>query len=343
MNVKTAQGIVRRKINQWLATIEDEDLRNRAQTSVLVTGGAIASLLTDQPVNDFDVYIKSPVVCADLAAHYLRKFAANPPPRFRGNGDHVSIALDTKQEGRVKIHIKSVGVAGEQQPQEGYQYFEMVADADAAGQYVDAVLRDPEITVELEDQDPGDPVNQNLQDLKDAVAGQQEPAKARGPGAAAKNQYRPVYLTQNAITLSDGIQLCIRFCGEIEQIHRNFDFVHCTNYYDHATGKITVNPAAIESLLTKELRYCGSLYPVCSIIRTRKFIKRGWRCNAGQFFKMAFQVSRLDLSDCKVLEDQLTGVDTAYFLELIHVVGQDAQAGKTIDQTYIMELVDRLF
>jgi hypothetical protein len=32
---------------------------------------------------------------------------------------------------------------------------------------------------------------------------------------------------------------------------------------------------------------------------------------------MAMQISELDLTDLAVLEDQLTGVDTAYFLQLI--------------------------
>ena len=33
------------------------------------------------------------------------------------------------------------------------------------------------------------------------------------------------------------------------------------------------------------------------MIRTRKFLKRGWHINAGQYLKMCFQISELDLSD----------------------------------------------
>ena len=43
-----------------------------------------------------------------------------------------------------------------------------------------------------------------------------------------KPKYRPVYLTSNAITLSDQIQIVIRFWGEVEEIHKNYDFAHCT-------------------------------------------------------------------------------------------------------------------
>lgn len=344
LNIKTAQGIIRRKLNQWIASIEDESLRKETAANVWVTGGAIASLLTDTKVNDFDVYFKSQDVCAKVAAYYVLAFSKNPPQRFSGQGGHVVIKLDTKTPSRVKIAVKSAGIAGEQPVEEGYQYFELAPAPEAAGQYLDEVLQTPSIVTELEDQDPGEvPANPAVQELAAAHDQNQEAPAVKGAGAKAKNQYRPVYLSQNAITLSDGIQLCVRFCGSIEELHKNFDFIHCTNYYDHATGKITVNSAALESLLTRELRYCGSLYPVCSIIRTRKFIKRGWRCNAGQFFKMAYQVSKLNLDDLRVLEDQLTGVDTAYFHELIRVVEDDKKSGKTIDQTYIMELVDRLF
>ncbi|HXJ41375.1 MAG TPA: hypothetical protein VNH18_18985, partial [Bryobacteraceae bacterium] len=53
------------------------------------------------------------------------------------------------------------------------------------------------------------------------------------------------------------------------------------------------------------------------LFRLRKFIKRGWSINAGQILKIAFQVSELDLNNLEVLEDQLTGVDVAYFVQLI--------------------------
>ena len=48
-------------------------------------------------------------------------------------------------------------------------------------------------------------------------------------------------------------------------------------------------------LLARQLVYQGSKYPICSMIRTRKFLQRGWHINAGQYLKMAFQVSELDL------------------------------------------------
>jgi hypothetical protein len=98
---------------------------------------------------------------------------------------------------------------------------------------------------------------------------------------------------------------------------------------------------ALESILARELLYVGSLYPVCSVIRTRKFINRGWTINAGQYLKMCMQISQLDLTDLNVLEDQLVGVDTSFFLDLIDKL-READPNK-VNYAYLMTIIDRIF
>jgi hypothetical protein len=93
--------------------------------------------------------------------------------------------------------------------------------------------------------------------------------------------------------------------------------------------------------MTKELRYVGSKYPVCSIIRLRKFIQRQWTVNAGQILKMIMQVNELDLQDFNVLRDQLTGVDCAYFCELLGKVKE--KDPDKINTAYLVEIIDRMF
>lgn len=162
--------------------------------------------------------------------------------------------------------------------------------------------------------------------------------------AAKKDKgYAPVFISDNAITLSNQIQVIIRFFGEPEEIHKNYDFVHCTNYYSSWDEKVYINMDAMESIRTKNLKYTGSLYPICSLIRLRKFIKRGWKINAGQILKMAYQVNKLDLNDHEVLKEQLVGVDAAYFAELLETLKDDKESGKTIDQLYISNLIDKIF
>src|SRR3546814_3043827 len=76
-------------------------------------------------------------------------------------------------------------------------------------------------------------------------------------------------------------------------------------------------------------------YPVCSVIRLRKFIRRGWVINAGQILKMMMQVSELDLTNPAVLQDQLTGVDSAYFIELMSKVKENDP--EKVNAAYLVE------
>jgi hypothetical protein len=153
--------------------------------------------------------------------------------------------------------------------------------------------------------------------------------------------YRPIFISTNAITLSNKVQIILRFFGEPEEIHKNYDFVHCTNYWKSWNLELEINQKALESLLTKELRYVGSKYPICSLFRLRKFLGRGWTINAGQILKIAWQVSELDLTDVKVLEDQLTGVDVAYFNSVVYQLKQNDP--EKVNSAYLVEILERMF
>ena len=158
-----------------------------------------------------------------------------------------------------------------------------------------------------------------------------------------EKKFGVIYLSSNAITLNNDVQLVIRFYGTPEEIHKNYDFVHATNYYYKT--RLVLNRDALECLLTKELRYFGSKYPLASIIRTRKFIQRGWSINAGQYLKMALQLNQLDLSDICVLEEQLTGVDVAYFSTLLETLKRElANGNKAISEYgYLASIIDKIF
>jgi len=160
-----------------------------------------------------------------------------------------------------------------------------------------------------------------------------------------KPRYRPVFISANAISLSNKVQLVVRFYGEPEEIHKNYDFIHCCNYWTADNHILTLNPLALESILTKQLTYQGSLYPLCSVIRMRKFLKQGWYINAGQILKMLFQASELDLKDLKVLEDQLTGVDAAYFFEVIDYCKERLAKEPDFKVTvpYLCAIIDKIF
>jgi len=341
MTEKTVRGIIRRKIMDWLKHIDDEELRDEVAANVLVTGGCIPSLLMGAPVGDYDVYMKDREVLTKLCRYYLAKFKENPPKKYYGG----TVYLMTKGS-YPKIVIQSAGVAGETPTEGDYEYFECRAadDNEAVQDYTSQVTAS--IRAEIQEaEDLGYPNSDNPDyvELVQEVAAEETPPKDTGPGAKEKNRFRPVFLSGNAITLSDKIQITTRFFGEAEAVHANFDYVHCTCWYDHAANKLEMPPAALVSILTRELRYVGSLYPICSIIRLRKFFKRGWTCNAGQIIKMVDQVNQLDLDDIEVWEDQLIGVDTAYFQEIIRILRDDKAKGVTIDHSYVINLIDEMF
>ena len=167
----------------------------------------------------------------------------------------------------------------------------------------------------------------------------------RSEGIATKpksGKFSPIFLTSNAITLSNKIQLIFRFYGPIKEIHKNYDFIHCTCSYDYQLNKLNLPSPALVSILTKELKYVGSLYPVCSMFRLRKFIQRQWTINAGEMLKIALQINQLDLFNPEVLEDQLIGVDTTYFRILISEI-KKLKEKEELSINYIAGIIDKIF
>jgi hypothetical protein len=302
MKAKTIKKVIQAKLKDWLESIDDPALQTQIRHNVVVTGGCIASMLLKERVNDFDIYFRDRATTIAVAEYYVRKFKANPPSSFKNHPTTLDIVV-VKEDDRVGIKVRSAGIAGA--PQEDYQYFESVENQDAAGNYVEAAM--------------------NVMDAD----------------ADDEDKYRPVFMSTNAITLSHDVQIITRFFGTPDELHANFDFVHTMNYFDSKSGELVLNAKALEALLSRELIYIGSRYPLCSVIRTRKFINRGFTINAGQYLKMLFQVSQLDLTDLKTLEDQLTGVDAAYFME---VIGKLRERGDSnIDAAYLIEVIDRIF
>lgn len=286
MNGKNIKKALSAKIEDWLKHVEDAEIVKVLRENIIITGGAIVSMLQGEEAHDYDVYFRTKDACVKIAEYYASMF----------NKSHSSI-VEIKTEGdRVQCFISSAGIAADKEDETG-------------------------ITDETEPYAESPTVNDEMP------------------------KYRPVFFSTNAISLSDKIQLVIRFYGTPEEIHKNYDFVHCTCWYSFLDNELSLPASALEAIINKELYYTGSRYPVCSIIRTRKFIARGWTINAGQYLKMCLQVSELNLKDFNVFKDQLAGVDSAYFL---HAIRQIETAKKNnpelnVDNTYLFEVINRIF
>ena len=315
MKTKTIKAILRKKIDEWHASIEDAEVRKMAERDTIVTGGCIASMLLKEPVNDFDIYFATKVTAAAVASYYVARFQ---PKKKAGIDCAMYVDKDTFPD-RVSVYIKSAGIASERGTAKPYEYFEGASIGEASAYIADVM------------QDPGDAHDDTT------VAALKEFEEAN----AGKAKYRPVFMSTNAITLSDKIQIVLRFIGEPDAIHTNYDFVHCTNYWTAKDGALTLRQPALEALLARELRYVGSKYPIASLIRMRKFVARNWTINAGQILKMVWQISELDLKNVDTLRDQLTGVDVAYFSELIDKIRE--KDPEKVNAAYLIEIIDRMF
>lgn len=305
MNSKNIKSHLNHKINDWLESVTDKPTQQLLRENIIVTGGAMVSLLTGEKVNDYDIYFRTKEATKAAALYYVDKWNFNHPY------DKQAI-LEVTEDDRVKVYIHSRGVAEESTK----------TDADET---VDTFQGDELLFEELTDEEKS-----KVTEIENF---------------SNTDKYRPIFLSSNAITLSNDIQIVIRFYGEVEEIHKNYDFAHCTCSWTSWDNKVQLPAKALECIINKELYYTGSKYPLCSIIRTRKFIERGYHINAGQYVKMAFQLNELDLSDVEVLEEQLTGVDTTYFRTIINALHKHNElTGKTeVDNSYLMELINRMF
>lgn len=378
---KTINKILTGKFIAWSKSIDDEAVRKLVEQNTIITGGSITSMLLGEPISDFDCYFRDANTAHKVAEYYVKQLLKNPPPAFKGDDKHevkifakledaipvgerkmrICGLTEGPQPARVRIVVKSAGIASGEAKQTDYQYFEGIQDgaaqAAATDAYVDNALGvTPEEFAEGQVTDDSEPEvrhpngpgshREAVEELDEQPAETLLEGEVKPEKDGTRPKYRVLFVTSNAITLSEDVQLILRFQGPAETIHENFDYVHATNWWSSWDKKLTLRPEALECTLSRELRYVGSKYPICSIIRLRKFISRGWTVNAGQIVKMAYQVSKLDMNDPRVLEDQLVGVDSAYFSQLIGKLKEKTDEKGTVlpvDGTYLMTLIDKIF
>lgn len=292
MQNKTIKKLIRKKIIDWIASINDEKLRKRVEDNVIVTGGSIASMAMGDPVNDYDVYFRDKKTTKKVAEYYAG-LANNEQGRSSDNCDLITVGDEVKKnikgvtEDRVTILVPSSGIASSEE--------EYVMSADGT----------------------------------------------EGIGEEDTNKYNIQWLSENAITLTNKLQIVIRFSGDPEEIHKNFDFKHAMCWYDFRNDALNIPIESARSMMSKTLYYSGSLYPICSLFRMRKFINRGWNISAGEIMKIAFQISEIDLSDKEVLREQLTGVDQLYFDQLYYALAE--QDSDKINSSYVCTIIDKIF
>lgn len=313
MKAKTIKKILKAKINAWAESVTDLTVRKYIEENTIITGGCIASMLLDKEVNDFDIYLNSKEAVLAIAKYYADK---------------------------VKSFYQIEIIDGAQYP--GFDY-NAVNEPNSSGPFVCTNGQQVEShqkgrCVHMLDEDRVKLFLPNQGVIRvDKKHYVNEESKEVTP-------FYPIHFSANAITLTNDIQVVIRFHGDPKKIHENYDFVHATNWYTPVDNHLELRVEALESLITKELRYIGSKYPLTSVIRSKKFIQRGFSIGAGTYLKILYQVSLLNLNDLTVLEDQLAGVDVAYFDILLDALRTaTSQEGFVLTYPYLCELIEKIF
>ena len=302
MQIKTIEKNIKDKLEKWLESITDQALAKDVKYNLLVSGGSITSMLLNEPVNDYDIYLMDIDVCKRLAYYYTKQFSDIIILDGRNRDILISDYNNTftKKDGLLPIdqnNIYSISLRN---------------------------LKEDQIKLFFGEGNGGMKVNDGIEE--------------------DKLNYTPLYFSPNAISLSNNLQIVLRFWGKPEKIHKTFDFIHATNYFTFDNGLVR-NLEALESILTKQLKYQGSMYPLTSIIRARKFIKRGFNIGACELLKIMFQISELDLKNPDVLEEQLIGVDVAYFDKLITILRNKITSDEkfVLSSNYLNTLISKVF
>lgn len=310
MNSKNIKRHLKAKLRDWVDSINDEKVKEAILENSIITGGALVSLLTGTTVHDYDVYFRTKESCITVAQYYVNEWNKTHPDKMVTlmYGDLLEQVTGI-DNGQVKSFVRSKGIADEKEN----------SNSKLAYNFESTAQEDEEVGIEHEQETEVE--------------------------TDSKEKYLPRFITSNAISLSNKVQLVTRFYGEVEDIHKNYDFVHCTCAWSSWNNEVFLPQKALECIINKELYYVGSQYPLCSIIRTRKYLERGYHINAGQYVKMAMQLNALDLTDVHVLEEQLTGVDTSYFQMMIDELKnhQEETGNNKVDTSYAMNLINKLF
>jgi len=166
------------------------------------------------------------------------------------------------------------------------------------------------------------------------------------------------YETDNAITFERKVgkkkfevQIIKRFSGTPREILDTFDFTIVQGCYDFLTEQFVLDDNFLPHIAQRVLKFTStSHYPICALIRTRKYQDRGYFIPNSTLLAISFAINRLDLSTYKELKDQLLGIDTMFLCKFLETLDDnetltDSDRAEFIDMccTLIDNAVSEIF
>ena len=285
------------------STSSQEAFFKDLKKNIIISGGCIPSLYLDEDVNDYDIYITDKEVLNKLITLLIEiwnkfKYAVKltDVPQLE--------VINNKDSNDIKI-VKS----GETSTSEIY------SNNSSVDGLVNNVKSIEETTFFNEDKkDSPEWINQesyigktkkNIEKIN------------KFSNIESIQGIIPTYISPRAIMLNNDMHIIIHSYKNIEEIHKNFDFEHCKNYWKYQDKKLYINLESIEAILNKQLKYTNSLYSLSSLLRAFKFVKRGWSIQPSDILKILFQIRELELSSVDDLKNHLGAMDIIYVNRLV--------------------------
>lgn len=103
-----------------------------------------------------------------------------------------------------------------------------------------------------------------------------------------KNFYLTL-ITENSINFSSKIQIITKWYGKYQDVVELFDFEHLKAVYSIKDERMYIPMGIYPLLLNKELVYTGSMFPLSSLLRLRKFLKRGWTISTKDMIRIVLE------------------------------------------------------
>ena len=118
--IKTMNDIIINKLMPWISYIakDDDNLKQELKDNIVMTGGAISSMILGELPNDYDIYFRSKETATKVANFYLAKLIEADPDRIKIEDTFDGINVFIKSAGT--IDDTDTGIAS------NYQYFELL-------------------------------------------------------------------------------------------------------------------------------------------------------------------------------------------------------------------------
>lgn len=133
------------------------------------------------------------------------------------------------------------------------------------------------------------------------------------------------------------IQLIKAITGDPLTVIKSFDFTVCQAAWSLSSGFVFCTDF-FQHLAQRRLVFnISAEYPICSLYRARKFIKRGFHFSGIEAIKIGLTIQNLDLNNYGDLRKQLMGIDTMFLKDLT-----DSLAGQETKEYNLNEFLSLL-